>query len=331
MDRTFYLSSSPHVHDGDSTSRIMWSVSAALVPSLLWSVYVFGFRALCVTAISILAAALAEGVALRLRGRPAAVLADGSAVLTGLLLALNLPVSAPWWLAAIGGALAILLGKQVFGGLGHNLFNPALVARVFLLVSFPVQMTDWAVNAGALADAVTGATPLGAAKAFLLTPNLASLPDLPLWQLFVGMRPGCLGEISPLFLLLGAGYLFYRRILTADIPVGFALGLVAVTGAAWLAHPERYLDPATHLLTGGFVLGAFFMATDMVTSPLTTKGRWIFGLGCGLITGIIRLWGGYPEGVSFSILLMNACVPLIERYTRPRKFGFAAPAKEGAR
>ncbi|GAB4268375.1 MAG: RnfABCDGE type electron transport complex subunit D [Deferrisomatales bacterium] len=318
----FVLTSSPHVTQGDSIPRIMWTVVAALAPAGLWGVYAFGPRAAGVMVLSVVACAAFEAAAQALRGR-AVTVGDGSAALTGLLLAMNLPASSPWWLVVVGAAVAILLGKQVFGGLGQNPFNPALVARVVLLVSFPVQMTHWAVGAGALADAVAAATPLGEAKtAVAVAGTVAEVAGRSeLWRLAVGLQRGCLGEVSEVALLLGAALLLWRRVISWDIPLGFVLAVVALTGAAWLADPQRYLNPAFHLVTGGLVLGAFYMATDMVTSPLNRRGRWVFGVGCGVLTAVIRLWGGYPEGVSFSILLMNACVPLIDRATKPRKFG----------
>ncbi len=305
----------------------MWTVSAALLPSALWGFYLFGLPALAVTALCVAFSAIFEAVAQKLRGREVTI-EDGSAVLTGLLLAMNLPAAAPWWLCVFGAATAVLLGKQVFGGLGHNPFNPALVARVVMLISFPVEMTDWTVSSGVLADAVTAATPLGEAKTFLMSPERGQLPQVALMDLFIGMRPGSIGETSTLLLLLGAAVLYVRRIITLDIPLGFIAALLAVTIPAYMLAPDKYLSPQLHLMTGGLMLGAFFMATDMVTSPLNGKGRLVFGIGCGLITAIIRLWGGYPEGVSFSILLMNSTVPLIDRYTKPRKFGFV-PVKKG--
>ncbi len=325
---TLYLSSSPHVFEGDSTAKIMWRVVGALVPATAWGIYAFGWRAAWVVGLAVAASVALEAGAQRLRGRPVTV-ADGSAALTGLLLALNLPATSPWWLVVLGAAVAILLGKQVFGGLGQNPFNPALVARVFLLVSFPAQMTTWAVPGGVLADAVTGATPLGAAKTAVATHGALgdALQGVPWWKLAVGLQPGCIGEVSAAALLLGAVYLLWKRVIPWDIPVAFVGTVVSLTGAAWEMAPDQVLSPAVHLVTGGLVLGAFFMATDMVTSPLTRRGRWVFGIGCGVITAVIRLWGGYPEGVSFAILLMNACVPLIDRFTRPRKFGWVPQPK----
>ncbi len=318
-----YLASSPHVFCGETTAGIMWRVVGALVPAAAWAVYAFGPRAAGVMLVAAASCAAFEAGAQRLRGRPVTV-TDGSAVLTGLLLALNLPATSPWWMVVLGSAVAILLGKQVFGGLGHNPFNPALVARVFLLISFPVQMTRWAAPGGLLADAVTAATPLGAAKTAVATHGVLgdALAGVGWWDLLVGLRPGSLGEVSAVALLLGAAYLLWKRIIPWDIPVAFLMATALWTGAAWAADPSRYLNPGVHLLAGGLLLGAFFMATDMVTSPLTRRGRWIFGLGCGTLTAVIRLWGGYPEGVSFAILLMNACVPLIDRYTRPKRFGW---------
>lgn len=319
----FYISSSPHVHEGDSIPKIMWTVTAALLPAAVWGVYVFGLRAGWVSLLAIAAAMLAEAGVQRLRGRPVSV-KDGAAALTGLLLALNLPASSPWWLVVLGSFIAILLGKQVFGGLGQNPFNPALIARVVLLISFPVQMTTWLSPGGYLADAVTSATALGEAKAAaLFSGSVGSVAQgINLTDLILGFQRGCIGEVSAVCLLAGAGLLLWKRIITWDIPVGFIASTLLITAVAWGVSPEQYLNPAVHLFSGGLLLGAFFMATDMVTSPLTSKGRWIFGIGCGVLTAVIRLWGGYPEGVSFSILLMNACVPLIDRWTKPRKFGF---------
>jgi electron transport complex protein RnfD len=324
------IAPSPHVFDGDSTAKIMWRVVIALAPATGWGVYAFGWRAALVVAVSVVTCVAVEAGAQALRRRPVTVL-DGSAALTGLLLALNLPASSPWWITVLGAATAILLGKQVFGGLGQNPFNPALVARVVLLISFPVQMTDWIVAQGAMADAVATATPLGSAKTALLVSGSVTgvVERSDLWRLAVGLQRGCIGEVSEVALLVGAAYLLWRRVITWDIPLGFVLATAAITGIAWGFAPERYLEPWVHLVTGGLVLGAFYMATDMVTSPLNTKGRWIFGVGCGVITAVIRLWGGYPEGVSFAILLMNSAVPLIDRATKPKKFGLM-PRTRGA-
>lgn len=250
---------------------------------------------------------------------------DVSAIVTGLLLAMNLPPSLSPGMAAIGSLVAIVVAKQVFGGLGYNPFNPALVGRVFLLISFPAAMTHWT-NPGASAavtDAVTAATPLGAWKT-ALTSGIAEsgyYPELGLADIFFGYQPGCLGEGSAFLLLLGGLFLWRRRCLSWQTPV-FYLGTVALMASVLYGlDPQRHLPPGHHLFSGGLMLGAWFMATDMVTSPVTRRGMMVFGAGCGVLTMLIRVWGGYPEGVSFAILLMNATVPLINRYTRPRVFG----------
>jgi len=326
------VSSSPHLHSADSIPRVMWSVVGALVPASLVSIYFFGLQSALVIAASVAGCLAAEALLARMLGKPLS-LKDGSAAVTGLLLALNLPAGAPWWMVLIGCLVAIGLGKMVYGGLGHNIFNPALVARVFLLISFPVQMTNWLVPkplfGGAASDAVTGATPLGLVKeAAMLGKPISSL-DLPSWsQMAAGYMGGSLGEISAIALLLGALYLLYKGYITWHTPVSF-IGTAVVLGHIFhLVKPEAYPSGMFHLVSGGLMLGALFMATDMVTSPMTGKGQLIFGAGCGLITVIIRLIGGYPEGVSFAILLMNATVPLIDRYTTPKKFGFVPPEKK---
>jgi len=253
-------------------------------------------------------------------------------VVTGILLALNLPPTSPWWLTLLGAVIAIAIGKQVYGGLGANPFNPALVARVALLISFPVQMTTWSAPAplGSGQDLVTSATPLGEWKsAVMLTGKLPVAPQGSTLDYLLGNMPGCLGEISALAILLGAAYLFWRKILTWHIPVGYLGSVVLLSGAFWLADPGRYPDPVFHLLTGGLMLGAFYMATDMVTSPVTPYGMVLFGIGCGVLTVLIRLFGGYPEGVSFAILLMNAATPLIDRYLHPRVYGAAKGGAHG--
>ena len=319
MTQPVYLSSSPHIHSGDSTEAIMRAVIISLLPACAVAVWFFGLPALMTMLLCTAGAMVTEAGCTRLMRKPLP-LADGSAALTGLLLALNLPPTAPWWLSLLGGAIAIAIGKQVYGGLGHNLFNPALVARVVLLISFPVQMTTWTAPRGV--DAVTAATPLGEWKtAVMLTGHLPEKMIVSNFDALIGNMAGSLGEVSALALLLGAAWLFYKRILTWQIPTAF-IGTVLIGGGLfWIIDPTRYPDPLFHLLTGGLILGAFYMATDMVTSPVTPRGMLLFGAGCGLITLMIRLFGGYPEGVSFAILLMNAATPLIDRYTRPRVFG----------
>ena len=323
MENQLYLSSSPHIHGGETTDKVMRLVIYALLPASLLAIYFFGLPALVVLVLCILGCLAAEALACKLRKQPL-TLSDGSAALTGILLALNLPPSSPWWLVLFGSAAAIFIGKQVYGGLGSNPFNPALVARVVLLISFPVQMTSWTAPAplGSGVDAITSATPLGEIKtAVMLTGKLPELAHTGFGNYFIGNMAGCLGEVSAAALLLGGLFLLVKKVITWHIPVSY-IGTVLVLGSIfWLVDPTRYPNPLFHLLTGGLLLGAFFMATDMVTSPVTGRGMLIFGFGCGLLTILIRLFGGYPEGVSFAILLMNACTPLIDRYTRPKIYG----------
>jgi len=318
-----YLSSSPHVHSGQTTPQIMRAVLYSLVPACGVAVYFFGLSALSVLLIATLGCMATEVVCQRLMGQVVTI-ADGSAAITGVLLALNLPPTSPWWLTLLGAVIAISIGKQVYGGLGANPFNPALVARVVLLISFPVQMTTWSAPApiGSGLDLVTAATPLGEWKnAVMLTGEMPVTMQGSMAGYFLGNMPGCIGEVSALALLLGAAYLFYRRILTWHIPASYVGVVVLLSGIFWLVNPARYPSPVFHLVTGGLVLGAFYMATDMVTTPVSRRGMLLFGAGCGVLTVLIRLFGGYPEGVSFAILLMNAATPLIDRYTRPRTFG----------
>ncbi|HOO37297.1 MAG TPA: RnfABCDGE type electron transport complex subunit D [Deltaproteobacteria bacterium] len=322
--KDIFVSSSPHIHSPEDTPWIMRQVIYALIPGALIGVYFFGIPAIRVIAISVVSCMVIETLWQKLMKQDITI-ADGSAALTGLLLAMNLPSGAPWWLVVLGSLVAIILGKQVYGGLGNNPFNPALVARVFLLISFPVHMTTWPAPRAFFsqaADTVTGATPLGALKTAVFEHGtITAAPHLNLMDPFFGNIGGSLGEISALALILGGIYLIARKIISWHIPVIY-IGTVAVfTGALWMMNPNLYADPAFHLIAGGLMLGAFFMATDMVTSPITNKGKIIFAVGCGVITVVIRIWGGYPEGVSFAILIMNALVPLINKVTRPGKFG----------
>jgi len=327
-----YLSSSPHIHAGQDTAQIMRQVIYALLPACLVAVYLFGLPALVTLLLCTAACVACEAACQKLLKQPLAV-ADGSAALTGILLALNLPPSVPWWIALIGAFVAIVIAKQVYGGLGYNPFNPALVARVVLLISFPVQMTSWTAPAplGSGLDAVTSATPLGAAKEAVMLHGRLPEGFQQFGSFALGNMAGCLGEVSALALLAGGLYLLARKIITWHIPVSYLATVVVLGGIFWVIDPSRYPDPLFHLLTGGLILGAFFMATDMVTTPVSNRGMLVYGIGCGLITVLIRLFGGYPEGVSFAILLMNAATPLIDRTSRPRKFGsLPKPAKEAA-
>jgi electron transport complex protein RnfD len=313
--RLLLMDSSPTGRVVESTRRIMYSVSLTLLPALAVSVWVFGWEAVRVLVLSAVFCIGLEAIIARMVSYKIDFL-DGSSLLTGILLAMNLPSNAPWWLILIGSLVAIIIGKQVFGGLGQNVFNPALVARVFLLISFPVEMTSWP-KPFAGVDATTGATPLGILK----TEGVGALADSNLADLAMGSMGGSLGEISALALMLGAVYMFFKRYITWEIPILFIGTVFVFSGIFWLIDPNKYADPTFHILTGGVFLGAFYMATDMVTSPLTFRGRLIFGIGCGLFTIIIRLFGSYPEGVSFAILLMNAMVPLLDKYFPDKKFG----------
>ncbi len=313
--RLLMMDSSPSGRVVESTRRIMYTVSLTLLPALAVSVWVFGWEAARVLVLAAVFCIGLEALIARLVSYKIDFL-DGSSLLTGILLAMNLPANSPWWLILIGSLVAIIIGKQVFGGLGQNIFNPALVARVFLLISFPVEMTAWP-KPFAGVDAATGATPLGILK----TEGVGALAKTNLADLAIGSMGGSLGEISAIALLLGAAYMIYKRYITWEVPILFIGTVFVFSGIFWVIDPTKYADPLFHILTGGVFLGAFYMATDMVTSPLTFKGRLIFGFGCGLFTIIIRMFGSYPEGVSFAILLMNAMVPLLDKYFPDKKFG----------
>lgn len=321
------ISPSPHLHGPFTTRRIMIDVIIALLPAWLVGVYFFGLGTLIVTAISVGSCVLIEHLLCRYVLRKPSPIGDCSAVVTGLLLSLNVPSNLPWWILIIGAIMAIGVGKISFGGLGNNLFNPALFARAFLLISFPVQMTSWPLPIAsrlAYMDAVTGATPLSVLKqAAKGTASLDVLSDqLPsTLQLLFGQIGGSLGEVSAIALLLGFVYLLARRVITWHIPVSILATVAIFSGILWLANPASYPNPVVELLTGGLLLGAIFMATDYVTSPMAKWGMVLFGVGVGALTIIIRSWGAYPEGVSFAILIMNAFVPLINRYIKPKRFG----------
>lgn len=305
------VSSSPHMHSPESVSRIMWTVIACLIPTGAAGVIIFGLAALRTIILAAVSAILCEWLIGSLTKRKISVW-DGSALLTGLLIAYNLPAKVPFWIPIIGASFAIAIGKQVFGGLGQNIFNPALVGRAFLVASWPKYMTAFtkALNY----DAITSATPLALIKEGKILQNLSYL------DLFLGKRGGCIGEVCILALLIGAVFLFIKGYLSWHIPITY----VATVGIfTFIFGPQGLFsgDWLLHVLSGGLVLGAFFMATDYVTSPLTKKGHIIFGIGCGVITAVIRLWGGYPEGVSYAILMMNAATPLIDKYTKNRVYG----------
>ena len=316
-DRLLHVAGSPHVHGDESVKKIMWSVVLALVPAFLVSVYYFGLPVIILTAVSIGCCVLFEYLIQRFMLHQKPSVDDGSAVVTGLLLAFNVPSNLPIWIMVVGAIVAIGIAKMPFGGLGHNPFNPALVARVTLLIAFPVQMTSWPVPTPiwGFADAVTGPTTLGLIK------EGGDLTQLPSYvDMLVGQMGGSFGEVSAIALLIGAAFLLWKRIITWHIPVSFIATVFVVAGIFHLVNPAEYVNPFIHLLSGGLILGACFMATDMVTSPTSPWGMVVFGCGCGLLTIIIRLFGAYPEGVSFSILLMNAVVPLINKGFKPKQF-----------
>jgi len=327
MTTIFTISGSPHTHGTSSTRTIMWNVVAALVPALLVSFWYFGMGAFLVTAMAVFSCLITEHLIQRYLMKEKTSVGDGSALITGLLLAMNVPSNLPWWMVLIGGVVSIAIAKMSFGGLGKNLFNPALVGRVFLLISFPVAMTSWplpSVNRWVLSDAVTGPTALGIVKEGL--DKGQTMPQLmdktPGYiEMLIGQMGGSLGEVSAIAILLGGFFLLFRRIITWHIPFTYILTVFLFTGTMYLIDPMKFADPVFHLLTGGLMLGAIFMATDMVTSPMSKSGMVVFGFGCGILTVLIRIWGAYPEGVSFAILIMNAFVPLINRGFKPKKFG----------
>jgi electron transport complex protein RnfD len=326
-----------------TTRRLMKDVVIALIPALIVATIVYGTSALIVTGVSVAACVAFEYLIQRFMLKGPVTIGDYSAVVTGLLLGFNLPSSLPIWIVLIGALVAVGVGKMSFGGLGRNPFNPALVGRVFLLISFPAQMTSYVTPSGVDSlsgasipveisaemnvDAVSGPTLLGYVKEALaggqttadLTDRLNSYGDM-----LLGFRSGSLGEIAALALLLGGIYLLCRRVITWHIPVAVLGSMAVFSGILWVADPLHYMNPLFHLLTGGALLGALFMATDYVTSPMTSRGMLIYGAGIGIITILIRVWGAYPEGMSFAILIMNAVVPLINKYVKPKRFGAAA-------
>ncbi len=356
------IAHSPHAHAQTSISQVMATVMLALTPATLFGFWLYGWPAINLWIVALGVAVLAEATTLKLMGRPVrAALLDGSALLTAWLLALSLPPWAPWWLAAVGSLFAIVVTKQVFGGLGQNLFNPAMAARVMLLISFPLEMTTWlaplpitsATAPGFMqglaitfsgvvpADAVSSATLLGHVKTdlgrgFGLDQILAGGLFQPT-DMLLGERGGSLGETSSLLLLAGGLVLIWRRVITWPIPLAMLAGVALPALIAHLAAPAHFPGLAYHLLSGGLILGAFFIATDPVSSPNSVGGQLVFGFACGLLTWIIRTWGGYPEGVAFAVMLMNAATPVIDRYLKPRIYGrdrkgaALVPAKEGAK
>lgn len=315
MATRLFAAPSPHIHGGESTKRIMLDVVLALMPALAVSTYVLGLRVLFITAVSVVSCVAFEYLIARFLLKRQATIGDLSAVVTGVLLAFNLPAGIPWWIVVIGSLIAIGIGKMTYGGLGTNPFNPALTGRIFLLMAYPVEMTDWTTS---IPDALSGSTMLAEVK---YNPALAS--ELNFTEMFGGYMNGSMGEISALALILGGLYLLWRKVITWHIPVSILLtmALFAMGYAIGLGGSLVYELPLFHLLAGGALLGAIYMATDYSTSPMTHKGMIIYGVGIGVITMVIRLWGAYPEGMSFAIFIMNAATPLINKYCKPKRFG----------
>lgn len=315
MATRLFAAPSPHIHGGESTKRIMLDVVLALMPALAVSTYVLGLRVLFITAVSVVSCVAFEYLIARFLLKRQATVGDLSAVVTGVLLAFNLPAGIPWWIVVIGALIAIGIGKMTYGGLGTNPFNPALTGRIFLLMAYPVEMTDWTTS---VPDALSGSTMLAEVK---YNPALAS--ELNFTEMFGGYMNGSMGEISALALILGGLYLLWRKVITWHIPVSILLtmALFAMGYAIGFGGSLIYELPLFHLLAGGALLGAIYMATDYSTSPMTHKGMIIYGVGIGVITMVIRLWGAYPEGMSFAIFIMNAATPLINKYCKPKRFG----------
>lgn len=317
MENKLIISPSPHIHGGDSISKNMYGVLIALIPAFLVSLYFFGLGALVVTVTSVVSCVLFEYLIQKLLLKKQPTLCDGSAILTGILLAFNLPSNLPIWIIIIGALAAIGIGKMSFGGLGNNIFNPALVGRVFLLISFPAQMTTWPVP-GILpvtyTDAQTGATVLSAMKEGVT--NIPSYSDM-----LLGNMGGSLGEVGGIALIIGLLFMLWRKIITWHIPVAILATVAVFGGIMHCVDPIRYASPFVQLLSGGLLLGSIFMATDYVTSPMSKGGMIVYGVGIGILTIVIRLFGSYPEGMSFAILIMNALTPLINSYMKPNHFG----------
>jgi len=338
--------SAPHTHSGNSISQVMFHVCLALLPATLFGIYIFGFPALNLIFITIISCLIAEALSLKIAGKPVnSHLLDGSAFLTGLLLALSLPPWAPWWIAVFGGVFAIIVGKHIFGGLGQNVFNPAMLARVALLISFPLEMTTWVdikplFSAGAPGfieslkitffgienpDAISSASLMGHVRTELtLDKDVAEsllTVDYSLFSTGIGLIGGSIGETSAILILLGGLYIMAKRIITWHIPFTLLFTIFTLSSLFHLIDPERYAGPMFHIFSGGVMLAAFFIATDLVTSPNTKLGQVIFAAGIGILIYVIRTWGGYPEGAGFAVLLMNAMTPLIDHYVKPRIFG----------
>ncbi|WP_066628913.1 RnfABCDGE type electron transport complex subunit D [Labilibacter marinus] len=324
---TLTISPSPHVHSGDSVKKNMYGVILALIPALIISVYNFGLGAIVVTATAVVSCMLFEHLIQKFLLKQETTIWDGSAMITGLLLAFNIPSNLPIFIIIIGALISIGVGKMSFGGLGNNPFNPALVGRVFLLISYPVQMTSWPIAKAlpfSYTDVTTGATPLSVMKEALANGELPTnvLHEIPSYRdLFLGLQGGSAGEMAGIAILLGLGFMLFRKIITWHIPTAVIGSVFIFTGLLHWINPLMYAPPMFHVLSGGLFLGAVFMATDYSSSPMSKKGGLIFGIGIGVLTVAIRVFGAYPEGISFAILIMNAFVPLIDKYIKPKRFG----------
>ena len=313
------VSPAPHLHTKTSTMSLMRDVVIALLPTVIVSILFYGWREIMILAVSVISCVLLEYLITRFLLKRPNTTGDWSAAVTGVLLALNLPATSPWWMVLIGAIVAIGVAKMTFGGLGQNLFNPAPVGRVFLLISFPVAMTDWGPVQGVIggADAATGATPLGLAK----EGGIEAIRNLDYLNMLYMNIGGSAGELSAIAIIIGFIYLLARKVIRPHITLSIWITVFVFSGIMWLADPSAYTDPIFNLLTGGILLGSVFMATDYVTSPMSAKGGIIFGVGIGLITMLIRYFGSYPEGVSFAILIMNSTVPLINKFCKSKKYG----------
>ncbi len=324
---TLTISPSPHVHSGDSVKKNMYGVIIALIPAMLVSFYNFGMGAIVVTLTSLVSCLLFEHLIQKYLLKQETSIWDGSAMITGILLAFNIPSNLPIFIIVIGALVSIGIGKMAFGGLGNNPFNPALVGRVFLLISFPVQMTSWPIPESlpfSYTDVITGATPLAVMKEAIANGELPTnvLNEIPSYRdLFLGLQGGSAGEMAGIAILIGLGIMLFRKIITWHIPTAIIATVFVFTGMLHWANPMMYAPPMFHILSGGLFLGAVFMATDYSSSPMSKKGGIIFGIGIGVITVAIRTFGAYPEGISFAILIMNAFVPLIDKYIKPKRFG----------
>lgn len=328
MANKLIVSLSPHVHSGDSVQKNMYGVCIALVPALICSFVFFGIGAIITTLTAVISCVLFEwAINKYILKNDRLTITDGSAILTGILLAFNVPSNIPAWIVIIGSLFAIGVVKMTFGGLGCNLFNPALAGRAFMLISFPVQMTTWPIpgqSLGTYLDASTGATPLAIMKEAVKTGDASVLEKLPSsWDMLLGNMGGCLGEVGAIAILIGLVYMLVRKIITWHIPVSILVTVFVFSGLMHVANPV-YASPVAEILTGGLLLGAVFMATDYVTSPMSKKGQVIYGVAIGFLTVVIRTFGAYPEGMSFAILIMNAFTPLINNYCKPKRFGEVA-------